>query len=364
MLFRSIKSSSNSYNSTNGGSFLTSGGAAIGKRLYVGSTLVAEKDAYLYNIYFTSTTSANYIQAPDVNRSVNSFNPIHFSNYNTTTNVISIYNGGLVVNNNSILQIGGTLANPDGYLIYYTQGNLNVTPNSNFYNINIGTIGSLSNLTIYGSNSSKINWSSSSSNLQLTKLTTQLTNGTTSILVTTPDTSGNSFIKSVGNATLNLGTGSSGGQLTTILSNDQGNSNLTFNPSNITNSTLIVTGNVSTQFSGPMTLLDRVEYSGNGLHQTINNTSGSLLWTYFGKVNANGTGYTEIDFVCGVNIINNNTSNLRLQVSINGTNCNVNHQHSGNLAYSSSDKPIAYIYQDTLSNYHYLQLMHQIVKLR
>ena len=352
-----IQCSSNSYNSTNGGSFLTPGGAAIGKRLYVGSTLVAEKDAYLYNMYFTSTTSANYIQTPDINKSVNSFNPIHFSNYNnTSTSVITVHGNGLIVNNNSILQIGGTLATPNGYSIYYTTGNLNIIPKNSFYNINIGTIGSLSNINIYGSNSSKINWAGSTSNLQLTQLTTQLSNSivtNSSIIITTPNTSGSTFIKSVGNnMTLNLGSGSSGGQLITILSNDQGNSSITFTPSNMTSSTLIATNNVVSQFNGPMTLLDRVEYSGNALHQTIDNTSGSLLWTYFGKINANGTGYTEIDFVYGSNTQTGNTStNLRLQVSINGTNCNVNHQHTGNLLYKSTDKPIGYIYQDSLSNY-------------
>ena len=353
-----IQCSSNSYNSTNGGSFLTPGGAAIGKKLYVGSTFTSEKDAYLYNMYFTSTTSENYIQAPNINKSVNSFNPINFGNYQTTTsNIVTIHNNGFIVNNNKNLQIGGTLATPDGYNINYTNSNLNIIPNNNFYTINIGTIGNLSNLNIYGSNSSKINWSSSSSNLQLTQLTTQLVGAFTnsSIILTTPNTSNISFIKSQGsNMTLNFGSGSSGGQLTTILSNNLGDSSVTFIPSNITSSTLIVTNNVLSQFSGPMSLLDRVEYSGNALHQIINNsTSGSSLWTYFGQLNNNGTGYTDIDFVYGSNTSTGNiSSNLHLQVSINGTNCNTNHQHTGNLMYNSNDKPIAYIYQDTLNNYH------------
>lgn len=353
-----IQCSSNSYNSTNGGSFLTPGGAAIGKSLYVGSTFTSEKDAYLYNMYFTSTTSENYIQAPNTTKSVNSFNPINFGNYQTTTsNIVTIHNNGFIINDNKNLQIGGTLATPNGYNINYTNSNLNIVPNNNFYTINIGTIGNVSNLNIYGSNSSKINWTSSSSNLQLTQLTTQLIGAFTnsSIILTTPNTSGSSFIKSQGsNMTLNLGSGSSGGQLTTILSNDLGNSSVTFTPSNITSSTLIVTNNVMSQFSGPMSLLDRVEYSGNALHQIINNsTSGSSLWTYLGQLNNNGTGYTDIDFVYGSNISTGNvSSNLHLQVSINGTNCNTNHQHTGNLMYNSNDKPIAYIYQDTSNNYH------------
>lgn len=350
-----IQCSTDSGNSTNGGSLLTPGGAAIGKKLYVGSTLIAEKDAYLYNLYFTSTSTNNYIMAPDITKSTNSFNPIFFTQFNNTSSEASI----LTVSGNSIivnkpLQIGGTLETPDGYTLNYTSSNFNIIPNSTLgnYNINIGTIGSFSNLNIYGNNSSQINWNG---NLKLTQLNTELVNSiitNSSIILTTPNTSGSSFIKSIGgNMTLNLGSGSSGGQLTTILSNDTGNSNITFTPSNITNSTLVLTDNVTTQFFGPTSLEDRVEFSGNALHQTINNTSGSNLWIYFGKIN-NGTdlGYTEIDFIDGHTTTNVNTSGLRLQVSINGTNSNIYHQHYGSLLFDSNSKPIVKIYKNDTDN--------------
>ena len=348
-----IQCSSNSYNSTNGGSLLTPGGAAIGKNLYVGSTLTAEKDAFLYNMYFTSTTFENYIQAPNTTRSVNSFNPINFGNYqNTSGSIVTIHNNGLIVNTNKCLQIGGTLATPNGYNINYTNSNLSIVPFNNLDTINIGTIGNTSNLNIFGSNSSKINWTATTANLQLTQMTLQLSGtSNSSIIITTPNTSGSSFIKSNGvNMTLNLGSGSSGGQLTTILSNDLGNSSITFTPSNITSSTLVVTNNVMSQFYGPILLSDRTEYSGNALHQVIDNTSGSALWTWFGEV----SGYTDIDFI-------GNNSNLHLQVSINGTNCVGSHQHYGNTPFNSN-KPIAYIYQDTLNNYHLFTLCPPLTK--
>jgi hypothetical protein len=351
-----IQCATDSGNSTNGGSLLTPGGAAIGKKLYVGSTLIAEKDAYLYNLYITSTSTNSFIMSPNITRSTGSFNPIYFTQFNNTSSEASI----LTVSGNSVivnkpLQIGGTLDTPDGYTLNYTSSNLNIIPNSTSgnYKINIGTIGNLSNLTIYGNNSSKIDWNSGT--LKLTQLNTELVNSiitNSSIILTTPNTSGSSFIKSIGgNMTLNLGSGSSGGQLTTILSNNTGDSSITFTPSNSTNSTLVVTDNVTTQFTGPTFLQDRVEFSGNALHQTINNTSGSNLWIYFGQI-SNGTdlGYTEIDFIDGHTTTNTDTSGLRLQVSINGTNSNIYHQHYGSLLFNSNSKPIVKIYKNNTNN--------------
>lgn len=341
-----IQCSTDSENSTNGGSLLTPGGAAIGKKLYVGSTLVAEKDAYLYNLYITSTSTSNFIMSPNITRTTNSFNPIYFTEFNNTSNsILTVSGNSVIVNKNLIL---GEIS--DGYTFNYTSSNLNILPNttSSNYNINIGTVGNISNLNIYGNNSSQINWNG---NLKLTQLNTELVNSiitNSSIILTTPNTSGSSFIKSMGgNMTLNLGFGSSGGQLTTILSNDVGDSNITFTPSNITNSTLVLTNNITTQFAGPTVLQDRVEFSGNAIHQTISNTSGSSLWIYFGKIN-NGTdlGYTEIDFIDGHTITNVNTSGLKLQVSINSTNFSIYHQHYGSLLFNSNSKPIVKIYKN------------------
>lgn len=350
-----IQCSTDSGNSTNGGSLLTSGGAAIGKKLYVGSTLIAEKDAYLYNLYITSTSTNSFIMSPNITRSSGSFNPIYFTPFNNTSgeaSILTVSSNSVIVNKSLIL--GGTLDTLDGYTLNYTSSNLNIIPNSTSgnYNINIGTIGSLSNLTIYGNNSSKIDWDGT---LKLTQLNTQLVNSiitNSSIILTTPNTSGSSFIKSIGgNMTLNLGSGSSGGQLTTILSNNTGDSNITFIPSNITNSTLVVTDNVTTQFAGPTFMQDRVEFSGNALRQTINNTSGSSQWIYFGQI-SNGTdlGYTEIDFIDGHTTTDTETSGLRLQVSINGTNSSIYHQHYGSLLFNSNSKPIVKIYKNNTNN--------------
>lgn len=346
---------------TNGGSLLSAGGASIGKSMYVGNSLYVTDDTFLGNLFFGSSTTDNYIESPDVSRTSNSFLPINFTQYNTTQeNILTIANSGIILPVNHSLQIGGTLLQPDGYNIYYTTSNLNMIPNSTTsnYNINIGTIGNYSNLNIFGNDNGQIRWQSSSSNLLMTNSSIQLNklNSTGSIVLTTPDTSNSSFLQASGaNMIMNIGSGSTGGQLTTILSNNDGNSTITFTPSNITNSSLVLTNNVYSTFNGPVNNTDRVEYSGNALHQTINNTNGSALWSYFGQISTGGTetGYCEIDFNNGVSSTSDNdTSGLKLTVAIKSTTCIASHSHYGNIIYNSTQKPICYIYNDTFNDFH------------
>ena len=345
---------------TDGGSFLTPGGAGIGSSLYVGSTVYALTDTYLGNLYLFSTSNDNYIQPPDTDRNTNSFLPINFTKYNNTdANTLTIADTGIVLNNTHTIQIGGSLQLPDGYTFQYIPSNLNIIPNNTTsnYNINIGTIGSYSNINVYGHNSGQIRWQSTQSNLLITNASIQLNklNSTGSIVLTTPNNGSESYIQASGaNMILNLGTGSTGGQLITKLTNDVGDSSITFTPSNISSSTLIVTNNVYSTFNGPVSFTDRVEYSGNALHQTVTNTNGNALWVYMGQINTLGTesGYCEIDFNNGVGQTVNNLSGLKLVVAINNTTCIASHSHYGNLQFDSSDKPICYIYNDTINDYH------------
>ena len=348
---------------TNGGSFLTAGGASINGSLYVGQTINALQDTYLQNLYFTSNSNANYIESPDILRDANSFIPIYFTQYNNTSqNILTIHNCGLIIENNYTLQIGGNLQIPDGYKINYTTNNLNIIPNNtnSNYNINIGTIGSFSNLNIYGNAGGQVEWQSTNSNLLLNNSTIQLNKNDSSgsIVLSTPTFDSVSYINASGsNMILSLGGNSTGGQLITILSNDINTSSITFTPNNITSSTLILTNNIYSTFNGPANFTDRVEYSGNALHQTINNTNGNSLWIYCGQINTisgNQSGYCEIEFNNGININStsgNNISGLKLNIAINNTTCIASHQHYGNILYNSNDIPICYIYQDTNTNY-------------
>lgn len=351
-----IQCETDSSSNTNGGSLLVAGGASIGKSLYIGNSIYVTDDTYLSNLYFTSTNINNYIQSPNATRTLNSFLPTHFTSYNNTSNnILTISNSGIITNT---IQIGGTLENIDGYTLQFTNGNLGIIPNSpsSNYSINIGTIGSYTNLNIYGGNSGKIRWESSRSNLLLSNSSIQLNNINSSggIVLTTPNNSGTSFLQASGaNMTMNIGQSTTGNQLTTILSNNVGNSSITFSPSNISSSTLTLTNNVFSTFNGPIKINDRIEYSGNALHQTIDNTSGNSVWYYFGELNNINTesGYCEIDFTNGVNTTVNNISGLKISVAINGTNCISAHTHYGNLMYNSSQKPICYIFNDTFNDY-------------
>lgn len=326
---------------TNGGSFLSAGGASIGKSLYIGSNMYVKHDTYLHNLYFTSTNTTNYIQSPDSSKTTNSFLPTNFTQYNNTSeNILTIANSGIVLNDQHSIQIGGKLNAIDGYTIQFnTSGNLGIIPNSTNYNINFGTIGNYTNLNIYG-NDGSVKWNSTNSFLQFSNVSIG------SILIGTPDINYTSYIQASGaNMIMNIG-GNGDSQLTTILSNKTGNSNITFTP-NDTVSNLVLTNNIITTFNGIVENKDIVEYSGNALHQTINNNTSNSVWYYFGTV----SDYCEIDFNNGINTTQNDISGLKLTIAINDTTCITAHSHYGNILYNSNQKPIAYIYNDNSNNY-------------
>lgn len=351
-----IMTSTDSFNSTNGGGLLVIGGGAIKRRLFVGDTLSAEQDTFLGNLHFSSTSNDNYLESPNVSRTTNSINPIHYRQYNNTSaNILTLHDNGIILNESKEIQLGGTLGSLNSFKLYYTPNNLNIIPNTTGFNLNIGTTGALSNVNIVSANGS-IYWDTSLDQLKLLKSTVNFANTTSSVVFSTPNSSGNMFINtSGGNNTVNIGKNSVGGQLNVILSNDIGDSFVSFLPSNTTSSSLNVTNNVISQYNGPVFMNDRVEMSGKALHQTIQNTSGNNLWVYCGQLNNGTTGYTELELYNG----NKNTlltSGLRLQVSIQGTNCTANHNHYGNTQFNSLDKGISYIYQD-VNDYHLFILL-------
>ena len=351
-----IKNESDASSLTQGGSLLSMGGASINKQLYVGETLYGLKDAFLGNFYLSSNANANFLQSPNVSRTTDSFIPINFSLYdNVVSNILTVHSSGMVLSNNGALQIGGTFNIPNGYKISYTSGNLNIIPYNSNYSVNIGTIGNLSNVSLYNNSGIGLKWEGSLSNLKMTDTTLQLTSMSStskSIVVSTPDTLATSYVSANGaDMTLNFGANSIDGELTTILSNASGDSTVTFAPS-MTGSSLVLTDNVQTTLNGPVTFNNTVNYSGNTLHTTITNNSGSSKWIYIGKINTttdgiNERGYCEIDFNGGSTMI----AGLKIVVSINGTSCNASHYHYGDLAFDSQYKPICYIYKDDNSNY-------------
>lgn len=340
-----IKSTANA-SSSFGGSLTVNGGVCIKKNVYIGDTLNALNDTFLNNLYFTSTTFANYIQSPNISRTTNSFLPINFGLYNNQSlNIFTLTNNAAIINNNNTLKIGGTTGSTDGYNINFSTNNLNIIPNNTFGNINFGTVGNLTDLTLFGTNST-LYWESKDNNLHLDKSSIKFTNNTTINFVVSTNTSSSLLISSSTNGTLNIGKGA--GQLTLILSNKDETSNVNFTP-NTTSSSLILTNVVST-FKDTVNLYNDINLSGNALHQTLTNNTSNREWCYIGLINDNVDGYCEIDFNNGVeNSLD--TSGLKIIVSISGTNLSASHNHYGNLLFDSINKPVVYIYNDTFNKY-------------
>lgn len=103
---------------------------------------------------------------------------------------------------------------------------------------------------------------------------------------------------------------------------------------------------------GELNISNSISYKGNALFDTITNTSGSSNWSYFGIINTNIDGFTEIDITNGVqpSLINS----LKLIASINNTTVNFAHSQSGDLPSNSISKPDFYIYEDTQNYYLFL----------
>lgn len=98
-----------------------------------------------------------------------------------------------------------------------------------------------------------------------------------------------------------------------------------------------------------VTFHDKVNYSNNGLFQTLINTDQTnFKWFYFGQV----TEYCELDIKNG---ISDNTDNafygMKLITSVSDTTCTNSHNHYGNLSFDNSNTSTAFIYK-TNDSYH------------
>jgi hypothetical protein len=335
-----IQSELDSVNTSNGGGLLVLGGASVVKSMHVGRTLNVMKDAYLNNLYITSNSYANFIESPNNLRADSSFNPIYFTKYNNTSaSILTIHDTGVLINS---LRIGGTINAPSGYLFNSESNDLKIVPYNNNASIIIGTAGNLSNITIHGSGDSVFAWNASSSTFKLTDVKTQLSDASNarSLNIFSPDTAGNVSISSNGSdIVLNIGADSSGGKVKTILSNHGGNATVAFDPNNVTCSNLSISGDVYSTFSGPANFEDRLELSGNALHQTIQNVEYTGKWIYMGQLSnciqmTISTMDTAIQFTGKVS-----SGNLVAQSSYSNSN-------------DGSDSSQVIIYHDTSSNRH------------
>jgi hypothetical protein len=96
-------------------------------------------------------------------------------------------------------------------------------------------------------------------------------------------------------------------------------------------------------------------YSGGGGIYTINNTSGSSKWYYFGQLNATSDlNYFDCEITNGIPVDSiNKTYNLKVIISLQDNDISFQQSHVGNLEYNSDLKGDIYLYkEDTFSNYH------------
>ena len=348
-----IQSTINSNSVNDGGSFLTPGGASVGQDLYIGGNINMSSGNNSINIgdlsIFTSSTntSANYILAKNG----------HIEMTNNTNNsflTISPNDDKVIVNDNTVLQIGGSKNSTDGYKINYNTLNttLSIIPVQNHSTISIGANGTVSNLRVKGDNNGEVMFDADNNILSIKDTVLKISNSVTTSANTTitTDTSGN--IYTFGTKKLVIGediTNSSSGHLTTILSNANRSSSITFTPNN-TSSTLVLTSNVSTTLGGSLRVDGNVRLSGGALHQTWINSNGSAQWIYFGIIQH----YTEIDFSYG----GITSVGLKFIASIQTTTCTAQHLHYGDVQFDSISKPICYVYQDsgTLDNHLFVKV--------
>jgi len=351
-----IQSTINSKSINDGGSFLTPGGASVGQDLYIGGNINMSSGNNRLNIgnlsVFTSSTntSANYILAKQGYMEIT-------NNTNNSILTINPTDDKIIINDDTVLQIGGSNSSMNGYKVNYNslETTLHVIPVQNHSTISIGTNGTVSNLRVKGDNNGEVMFDANNNVLSIKDTVLKISNSVTTSANTTitTDTTGN--IYTFGTKKLVIGediTNSSTGHLTTILSNADRSSSLTFTPNN-TSSTLVVTSNVSTTLGGSLTVNGNVRLSGGALHQTWVNANVSAQWIYFGIIQH----YTEIDFSYGQSS-GVASVGLKFIASVQTTTCTSQHLHYGDVQFDSVSKPVCYVYQDpgTLSNHLFVKV--------
>jgi hypothetical protein len=331
------------------GALNIAGGVSIMKDLYIGGSLNIGSSTSGFLLQSLTITSST----PSINSSAGALISYGGISIQNSVNSVSSTSGGAITilggaGINGDVYVGGSLNINNLQITSDTTSNIITSTLPIIFNNNLQIGDTLftptsGNLTISGSNGSSGNV------LNLQKTSINLTNTTNTNVVVSSTTSGNINILANGvSNTLNIGLNSTGGQLSTVLSNAVGTSKVEFVPS-VSSANLNIT-NVNTTFNDTVNI-NKLELSGNGLRQSIVNANGNREWYYFGQLNnLNGSGYCEIDLSSGVNVTN--VSGVKVLIAVNNTVANISHSHYGDLDYTSVNKPVVYVYQDTALDYH------------
>jgi len=307
-----IQSTENAINVSNGGGLLVAGGMAVGSDFYLGGS------QYIYGStgskYFTPSNGIINIY------SNNSAGPLRYSiDRNISTNDFSIsrYNSSSILIEKSIS-------------INYTTGSIT------FANSNTSISPSSASLILNGGIS-----------IQCSVNAVSLTNGGAATFL-----GGTSINK-------NLLVGGDLHIYSTTQSTCYTNGAFILDGGASISKDLYVNGN--TNINNNTTINGLVNLSGNGLLQTINNTSGSQAWFYFGIISPQNTetsSYCDIDFINGLN--QNQTLplmyGLKFIGSFNNSTGSFSHNYYGNVDESNDIyKSVVYIFDDATKYHLFIQ---------
>lgn len=353
----SISGNVNAANLGNGGALTVAGGASIGGDLYIGGEINGSGSSSSTFAYLTLTATDEAI-----NLTTGSLVTFGGVTIQATTNATSVTNGG------GLLVAGGASVNSDMYI----GGTQYVYGSAHLYapQIEVITIHSpLDEAPVFSidrdTSTQDFSISRYSSGLYVeSPIVINYSNGQTTFNNTTGGVvvAGNVRILADTECT-SLTSGalsSSGGQsigknlkvggVVSIFSTNESTS--------VTNGSLVVNGGMgvskNVNVGGTLSvqqdayIAGSLHYNGNSFNTTLNNTSGSALWYYFGVINSQTDAYAQVNVSNGVDAsIPNNIHELSFIMSINGTDTSFVHRHTGNIVQSSNVKSDFFVYQDS-----------------
>lgn len=294
------------------GSLSIAGGISIGKNANIYG------DTHINGFYFNNMNNKNYIQLPDTNKTLNSFNPMHIIRFNDYNNpIVSFTNTGLLLNNCNTLRLGGSTNVLNGYTFMFnnTDGNLYLSPhNTNATNATliIGTTGNLSDLSIQGLNGN-IQWDSNNNSLNLFNVPLSISNN-----------SGGSFSINVEEKVIFDGDTMISSRIPFSFSNSSGNDIMSVVPG-YTHSSFTLSQELTTTFNGSVLFNERINYPNNQI-LSISNTENSSSWNYIGPLISNSKLHIQLhcndyssDLILNVDNSNVLTCSFNYNVSLSET---------------------------------------------
>ena len=337
-----ILNTSTAISSTSGGALNIAGGVSISKNIIIGDSIIANGSGIFNNFHFSSTSGINYIQTPDNNNTLYSFQPIRLIKYNDYNNPITTFTEtGIILNGDKTLNIGGNsnILGSSGYIFNFdtTLGNLHITPNNTSVTNGtfiIGTTGNLSNLQVLGAQSDMY-WNADDNTLSLNNssllLNNTLNNPEYSFYIESPNNVGNVII---GGTINNLNIVSP-----VLFSNISGANNLVYTPNNTGGTgAFTIADDVITTFNGKSIFNNVITYGHNNQLTSLSsgNTSGGFSWNYLGTISQ-----LQLDMY-------SNTYNLHFSSSVDGGVLTANSSSSN----GGGSVPVIQIYNDSTNTYH------------